>query len=168
MTFNKKLTVAAIALLGMVSYISWSGNQVNKAPDVALQLINEGPTSLSKLRENKQLLLVFWATDCVPCVREVPTLIRLHQNYSGVLTIVAVAMAHDPPDRVWQFMRDRSLPYKVSLDLNGNVAQAFGVESTPSLFLIDGAGHVIFTHSGRLKSDRLEALIEKQLHREPV
>ena len=170
MKFKKGPTFAVIALFGIVGYVIWSGPKTNRVPDLNLTLIGEPPASLRQLHANKPLLVVFWATNCVPCVQEIPTMIGLHQKYhvSG-LTLVAVAMAHNPPHLVWEFMRNRALPYKVALDVDGNVARAFGgVDATPSLFLIDGTGHVIFAHSGRLQTDALETLIQKQLHSDPA
>lgn len=63
----------------------------------------------------------------------------------------------------------RHYPIKVSLDMDGSVAQALGgFTSTPSLFLIDSSGPIVFAHTCRSDKDRLENLVKKQLGIDPA
>lgn len=134
-----------------------------RVPDVALTLINEEPTTLGELRRDQPTLVLFWATDCKPCVEEVPLLVRLYREYHPRgLNMLAVAMAHDPPARVWQFMQDRALPYHVSLDLDSRIANAFGgVDAIPVLFLLNADGGIVYSHHGTLPLETLETLIRE-------
>lgn len=161
MSWRAKTTAVALALAALSVLLLTPGFRSERAPEVALTLVNEDPAVLSDLHDGQPLLVVFWATDCAQCVREVPTLVELYDRYHGRgLNLVAVAMAHDPPSRVWDFMRDNTIPYRVSLDLDRRVASAFGgVDVTPTLFLIDGMGTIVLRHTGKLQRQRLEASI---------
>lgn len=158
-----------IILAGVVTYFS-IGFELKQAPDVSLTIINEDPTSLGELHSDQPALVVFWATDCIPCVKEVPILVQLHKRYHREgLNIVAVAMAHDPPNKVWDFMRDKALPYKVALDMDGKVANAFGgISAIPTLFLINGNGDIVFNHIGKLETPTLETLIQELVETNPA
>lgn len=170
MQYKKEIALIGTILVGVIAYFGLSYNQLKQAPDVSLALINEDPTSLSDLHVDQPVLVVFWATDCVPCLKEVPMLIRLYKRYHPEgLNIVAVAMAHDPPNKVWNFVRDKALPYKVALDMDNKIAMAFGgVSSIPTLFLINGNGDIVFDHIGKLKTQALETLIQELVETNPA
>ena len=65
--------------------------QKGKAPPTTPVLDDaDAPAKLSDLK-GKPLLVNLWATWCVPCVKELPTLDALAQNQAGKLTVVAVS-----------------------------------------------------------------------------
>ena len=114
----------------------------------------------------KVVLVNFWATSCVICVREMPGLIRLHQQLAHRgFEIVAVAMAYDRPDFVLHFARTQALPFPVALDLQGELAQAYApVAVTPTTILVGPDGEVIRRWVGEPASwPALESLIESNL-----
>ena len=165
---HQRSVVTGLLLLAFC--VGSQGAPPARAPDVALTLINEEPVTLGELRRDQPTLVLFWATDCKPCVEEVPILIRLHRDYHPRgLNMVAVAMAHDPPAKVWQFVQDKALPYSVSLDIDRSIADAFGgVDVIPVLFLLDGSGSIVYSHQGTLPLQTLEALIKELIATDPA
>jgi len=162
---RNKIILAGLALAALAVTLAVGIHRTERAPDVALTLIEEGPMALSELYDGRPALVVFWATDCRQCLLEVPALVQLYEEYHPRgLDLVAVAMAHDPPNRVWNFKRDNALPYRVSLDIDRAIASAFGgIDSTPTMLLIDGDGSIVFRHSGKLRRQALETLIRDLL-----
>jgi peroxiredoxin len=120
------------------------------APDAVFKTISGESIHLAELK-GKPVLVTFWATDCASCIAEIPELIRLHDQYAASgLTIIAVAMYYDPPNRVVEFSQSRQLPYPVALDPNAEHAVAFGnIQFTPTSFLIDRNGLVVMQKTGR-------------------
>ena len=157
---NSRAVVVALLLVFCAGSLAAPPARV---PDVALTLINEEARTLEQLRRGQPTLVLFWATDCKPCVEEVPILIRLYRDYNSKgLNMLAVAMAYDPPAKVWQFMQDQALPYHVSLDLDNRIANAFGgVDAIPVLFLLDENGEIVYSHQGTLPLETLEGLIQE-------
>ncbi|WP_348759482.1 TlpA family protein disulfide reductase [Candidatus Methylocalor cossyra] len=113
------------------------------------------------------VLVTFWATDCRPCLEEIPDLSELHRTYAGRgLHVIAVAMHYDPPNRVLAVAREARLPYRVALDPLGRIAQALGpVPGVPASFLVGPDGRLILRRLGKLRAEELrgtlEALLEK-------
>ena len=113
----------------------------------------------------RPLLVTFWSTTCVACLREMPDLEALYRRLSPRgFEIVAVSMPWDPPDEVVRLARARDLPYPVALDVTGAVARAFGdVSTTPTHFLIGPGGEVAFRRTGALDfaalDDRLRSML---------
>jgi peroxiredoxin len=158
--------VLTLALLSSASWMSWRfWRTPERAPEVTYALIDGQRLSQASLR-GKVVLVNFWATSCVICVREMPGLIRLHQQFAqrGFET-VAVAMAYDRPDFVLHFARTQALPFPVALDLQGDLAQAYApVVVTPTTILINPDGEVIRRWVGEPASwPALESLIESNL-----
>jgi peroxiredoxin len=113
----------------------------------------------------KVMLVNFWATDCPVCIREMPDLVQTYEKYRGRgLEVVAVAMRHDPPNRVLHYAEAERLPFKVALDSLGEHAKAFGgVRLTPTTFVIDRQGNIAERIVGKPDFGKLNALIEEKL-----
>jgi peroxiredoxin len=115
------------------------------------------------------VLVDFWATDCDPCLREMPQRVELYTDYRQLgFELVAVAMSHDRPDRVLSYAENNKLPFKVALDVQGTIAQDFGdVEAIPTSFLIDKHGRIVRRFTGTPDVAELRTLIEAAL-KEPA
>jgi thiol-disulfide isomerase/thioredoxin len=98
------------------------------------------------------ILLDFWGTWCGYCVRAIPDLIQLQQQYgSWGLDVIGVAYEQDgtPEEqgrRIKAFRDRRGINYH--LLLGGGMdscpfKQHFGVSSYPTLILLDEKGHVL-------------------------
>ena len=113
----------------------------------------------------RPVLVAFWSTTCVVCLREMPDMEALYRRLSPRgFEVIAVSMPWDPPDEVVRLARARALPYPVALDVTGAVAKAFGdVSTTPTHFLIDPGGEVAFRSTGALDfaalDDRLRSML---------
>jgi peroxiredoxin len=112
-------------------------------PEVAFATITGKKIALHDLR-GKPVIVTFWASDCPSCLKEIPDLIGLYTQYHPQgLEIIAVAMYYDQPNHVIRLTKNLRLPYNVALDLNAELARAFGdVQFTPSTFLIGPDGSI--------------------------
>ena len=136
--------VLAIAVVGYFSLFSRT-----PAPDVTFSSLSGEQISMQSLR-GKVVVVNFWATSCVTCVKEMPALVETYEKYKGQgLNLVAVAMNYDPPNYVINFAQTRQLPFTVALDHTGQVATSFGeVQLTPTTFVIDKEGLIINRYLG--------------------
>jgi thiol-disulfide isomerase/thioredoxin len=113
---------------------------------------NGEPVRLADLR-GKVVVLDFWGHWCGPCLRAMPALVALHDEFADRgLVVIAV---HDKSvksiaeldekiapvrQRRW-FGRD--LPFLVALDGEGATTAAFGITMFPTSLLIDRDGNVV-------------------------
>jgi len=65
------------------------------APEFYSQAINGASISLQKIVDTKYVLLNFWATWCVPCIKEIPVLQEIHQKYTQDVAIISVSYDSD-------------------------------------------------------------------------
>jgi peroxiredoxin len=134
------------------------------APSVGYTLLDGRQSSTDALR-GKVVLVNFWATDCAPCVQEMPQFVAMHQKFGARgLETLAVAMRHDPPALVIRFAEQRRLPFGVVIDNTGAVAKSFDeVQVTPTSVLINKRGEIVQRIVGEPDFDALNALVEKLL-----
>ena len=133
-------------------------------PKATFKLINGNVITLDSLK-GKPVLVVFWATTCKICIKEIPDLVELHHFYAKKgLEIIAVAMSYDHPAAVVRLAKKMQLPYKVALDVDNKVRDAFvNVQVTPTIFLVANEGHIIMRAVGKLKMGLIKQLIEEEL-----
>ena len=155
-TLVAAVAIAAGAALGYLARTS--------APQASFIALSGGNFTTEDLR-GKVVLVNFWATTCIPCVAEMPEMVDLWRRYSprGYDT-VAVAMRGDPANAVADFARRHALPFRVALDRDGDVAQAFGhVRVTPTSYLLDRRGRVVTRYVGRPNWQEFRTRVERAL-----
>jgi peroxiredoxin len=120
--------------------------------------------SFEKLR-GKSVLVTFWATDCENCLKEIPFFIDLYERYHGQgLEIIGVSMYYDPPNHVIEFNKSHPFPYPITLDINAEFSNIFGnVKVTPTTFLLNRAGKIVWEKIGLIDKTELTHQIEKFL-----
>jgi thiol-disulfide isomerase/thioredoxin len=131
-----------IALIALALWMARS-EKYTFTPKTTFTTITGKHLALQDL-QGKPVLITFWATNCPSCIKEIPHLFALYQQFHPQgLEIIAIAMVYDPPDQVVAMTRERKLPYPVVLDLSSEHARAFGrVWATPTTLLIGGDGTV--------------------------
>jgi peroxiredoxin len=156
------LAVAVMAALAGATYFKMTAR--NAAPAVVFTSLTGQKIPLNALR-GKVVLVNFWATSCTICVHEMPQMIRTYNQFKPRgLEFVAVAMSYDPPNYVLDYAQTRKLPFPVSLDLQDELAQAFGdVNATPTTFLIGKDGNIIKRLQGEPDFGALDQLLEHAL-----
>lgn len=153
------LIVAAVGALGWHSL-----TRLEAAPQVTYPLLDGQRIGSDDLR-GKVVLVNFWATSCVACIKEMPQMAATHVKFRdrGYET-VAVAMSHDPPALVARFAEARQLPFSVAIDNTGEIARRFGdVRLTPTTFLINRRGEIVKRYVGEPDFAALHALVDKLL-----
>ena len=164
---NTRRTLALVAGAGALAAAAWlalPALTTTPAPQVAYRLLDGREAQLAELR-GKVVLVNFWATSCVTCVKEMPELAATHLKFKdrGYET-VAIAMSYDTPAYVERFAASRRLPFQVAHDASGRAAKSFGdVQLTPTSVLINKRGEIVKRYVGQPDFASLHALVEKLL-----
>ncbi len=157
------------ALLAVVALTSGVGlalpmltgcNRAEQVPALSYTLLDGRKSDLAALRGHV-VLVNFWATDCAPCVEEMPALVANWQRYSpqGFETL-AVSMRYDAPALVANFAEARALPFGVVIDNTGEIAQRLGnVQFTPTSLLINKRGEIVRRWVGKTDFTTIGPLI---------
>jgi peroxiredoxin len=133
-------------------------------PELRFATLSGEALATSDLR-GKVVLVNFWATSCVICLREMPMLVATHRKFAprGYETL-AVAMSYDHPNMVAEYARKNALPFRVALDTSGEIARGFGdVRLTPTTIILDRRGRIVKQYLGEPDEAELHTLLEKTL-----
>lgn len=96
----------------------------------------------------KVVVVNFWASWCVPCLREMPSLQRLKEKFGDrPFEIVAVDVAE--PGNVVEASRDRmDIDFTILLDTEKAAMKAWGVTILPTSYLLDTKGQIRYQTVG--------------------
>jgi thiol-disulfide isomerase/thioredoxin len=139
------------------------------ASDFTLLDTDGQQVSLQQYR-GKVVFLNFWATWCIPCREEMPSLERLHQTYQAQdLAIISIDLK-EGADQVKAFFQKHGLSFPSLLDPNGTVFRDYLVAGMPTTYLIDRNGTLLARGVGGRDWTRAEAqqLIQELLKPTPV
>lgn len=158
----KVLAAIVVIAIAAAGYFTWSSTSAG--PNVTYTTLTGEKVTSQDLR-GKVVLVNFWATSCASCIREMPDMVSTYNKFKGQgLDFIAVAMSYDPPNYVLNYVETRKIPFKVALDVNGEVAKAFGdVKLTPTTFVIDKKGNIIKRYVGEPDFAALHQLLQTAL-----
>jgi peroxiredoxin len=158
----------AAALLGVVLGLL-SAMPAHAADTAAPAMGTPAPTLLGKDGGNdtvdlsayrgKIVIVTFWASWCRYCLKELPALNDLQVQVGDQwLKVVAVNVQDDI--KLYRQMTRQMRDYKIVLarDKSGDIAQTYGVEAYPNLWMIDPRGNVASHHVG-YGEDSLEDIV---------
>lgn len=117
------------------------------APDFTLPTLDGGSITLSDY-QGKLVFINFWATWCIPCRDEMPSMQTLWERYKDQdFVILGVAADHNTK-QVAEFVEEFDLSFPILLDTDGKVRNTYEVVGLPMTYFIGQDGKI----SGRLLS----------------
>ena len=132
-------------------------NNEKPAPDFNLLTPNGKSISLSDYK-GRTVLLNFWATWCIPCKKELPSMQRLYEDLKlDGFEIVAISIDRDKKERVHQYIEEYSLTFPVLLDPSQKVRKDYFILGLPTSYLIGKDGKLKGFISGAREWDSVAA-----------
>ena len=124
----------------------------------------DNPVSLDAvLKQNKAVLLNFWATWCPPCREEIPGLIDLQTKFKGRSFTVLGVDVGESQKKVSGFTEKIGINYPVLLDTDMSVTESYAVFGIPTSFLISSDGRILGEYHAYTPA--LAADVEKSLQK---
>jgi peroxiredoxin len=130
------------------------------APAFKLEAIDGQVVKMSDLK-GQFVILNFWATWCVPCVKEMPEFQKAHQSLNQKVKIIGINLA-ESKEQVNDYIRGKGYSFPILLDGYGSVSQEYEVLHLPVTFFITPDGVIrekIF--GGGVTREMIEAKINQ-------
>ncbi len=157
---NKQILPSLVAVLLLAGGVWFLASGTRPMPEVSFTLTDGRQLHSTDLR-GRSVLINFWSVSCEVCLRDMPTLARLHEEMREQgLEVIGVAMPQDPPPAVMATVERLAPPYRIALDVNGELNRAFGgVQVTPTNILVGPDGNINYSERGPVDETRLRATI---------
>ena len=112
---------------------------------------------------HRPALLLFWATWCPYCEALMPYLQKVYNAAGSKKLDVYAIDIKDGDGHPAAVLRQRKLTFTLVRDGDA-IADAYGVEGTPGLFLVDTRGDIVYERSGGDEPAKVEAALRAKLH----
>ena len=110
--------------------------------------------------KGKWVLVNFWATWCLPCVKEIPDFSALYDAHKGKdLMVLGVAIDFDNPKEVIAYARKLSMSYPLILGDDKMIDQFDRVVGLPTSYLYDPKGSLVLKKVGTLPLETIETFL---------
>ncbi len=158
-------TFLILILISTLAFRISEKKSANVIPSETITTLDDKPiNSKSIIKKGRPTLLVFWATCCAPCKKELSSISKIYKEWKNKTGIEVVAISVDLPqyvNEVKPFIEANNWNFKVYLDVKRNLMKAMNAYSTPHTFLIDKKGEIIWEKQGFVNGD--ETLIYKKI-----
>ena len=167
---RKIITGVIVIVVGFFAYDFFlktpNFNSGAKAPDFQTSLITGEDFSLSDLKGD-YVLLDFWGSWCGPCLKEIPALVELYEDYhdrsfkdADNFHIVSIALEKSDK-QTRKIIESRGLDWDHHIIdvsrvvLMSSLAQAYDVKELPTKFLINPNGEIMGTNLSMKETRRI-------------
>ena len=146
-TYHILLTLALLLLLPISALAL---NQGDKLPPFAAKDMDGNFVDLSAFIGKKPVMLIFWASWCPNCKKEVPKINALVEKYRGRgMEFIGINVGYnDSEEKARRFMDKSGMAYPVIFDNKGAIPRQYGIQGVPTILIANIKGVIIFKNYG--------------------
>lgn len=134
-------------------------------PNINIKDLKNKSVNVSKdfAEKDKIYVFSFWATWCVPCIRELEAIKEEYKEWSEELNMELIAISTDDSrtqKRVRPMVNGKNWPYKILLDENQELKRALSIVNIPYTVVVKNQKirHVVNGYSQGAETELYEVL----------
>ena len=123
----------------------------------------ESVNTSSLLKYKTPVIISFWSTSCKPCIRELDAIYDALPDWLEEVEFKVVAVSTDDSRQLAKaksFAEGRGWgeDFTLLFDKNQDFMRAMNVSVVPHVFVIDGKGKIVYSHTSYTPGSELELL----------
>ena len=133
-----------------------------QVPSVTVENVKgESINTKTLLDEGTPMIVSFWSTSCKPCIRELDAIYDALPDWLEEVKFRVVAVSTDDSRllaKAKSFAQGRGWgeDYVLLFDKNQDFMRAMNVSVVPHVFVLDGKGKVVYSHTSYVPGNELE------------
>ena len=104
----------------------------------------------------------FFASWCVPCIKEMPAFEAVHQDIGDRVAFVGVNTTEQPESGT-RIIQQTGVTYDILRDPDGILGRRIDLLNMPATLFVDANGTIVRVHTGELSQAELEQIIRDDL-----
>ena len=133
-----------------------------QVPSVTVETVKGESFDTAKLlEEGTPMIISFWSTSCKPCIRELDAVYDAMPDWLEEADFRVVAVSTDDSRllaKAKSFAEGRGWgeEYTLLFDKNQDFLRAMNVSVVPHVFVVDGKGKVVYSHTAYVPGGEVE------------
>ena len=133
-----------------------------QVPSVTVETVKGESFDTSKLlEEGTPMIISFWSTSCKPCIRELDAVYDAMPDWLDEADFRVIAVSTDDSrllSKAKSFAEGRGWGEEFTLlfDKNQDFMRAMNVSVVPHVFVVDGKGKVVYSHTAYVPGGEVE------------
>jgi len=103
----------------------------------------EGNTITNETMKGKIMVVKCWFIHCAVCVKEIPSLNEMVNQYKDRKDIVFVSLAEDTPEQLKVFLAKKPLSYAVVPNMKKYMNEVLQLNAFPTHFIVNKDGNIV-------------------------
>jgi peroxiredoxin len=143
MNHKKKIT-GVVGLFLLLAATAGAVGVGEPIPEFELKTLEGKTVSSAEVKDKSPMVLMFWATWCPYCVKEIPRFKKLFSEYGakGMVFLAVNPGINDSVAKVERFVKENKIEYPVAMDNGAAVTKKLQVRGAPTIIVIDKRGIV--------------------------
>jgi peroxiredoxin len=157
----KNLIAVVVIALFSISFIG-DGNMGKAFPSVEIKTLKgEVIKTNSFVETGKPVIVSFWSTTCVPCIKELNAINAKYTEWKKETGLEVYAISTDDARfqaRVPLIASKKKWQFPVLLDGSKKLFTALGVSTNPYTVVLDKTGQIVYEHNSYVDGDDEELI----------
>lgn len=127
-------------------------------PNFRLKNLDNRTVAFNSIKGEQYTVIDFWATWCKPCVKSIPKLVEISDEFKDQ-GVQFIGISIDGPRnlaKVKPFARSLGMNYPVLLDVNSEVMAKLSVRAVPTLLIVNSDNEIVYIHEGYKAGEEIE------------
>ncbi len=120
--------------------------EFRRLPSVALRDANGARQSLGQLLDGTPAVIAYWSPHCYPAVQALPAIGEL-EGWLAERGAKLIVLTERNSEDAARALREAEATFDVHYDVEGEARDALNKFRTPSYWVVDASGRVVFEHS---------------------